>query len=492
MPFDSTHTPKSGGLAAKASASAPSLRDQSPEGVGDTAALHQVKRRAMSGILPETLNESGSDQLSKKKRKSRAAKTDDALQGVIDSFEFDYFQGVLPNRDGAGTCVVGGREEHASMARAVKFFESHGLRFGKPTSGGRGYGNGLPFFHEDSTEAVGFIASGSTTGGMPNVTIKGGHGLCADLAPMLQAAFPGIRATRIDVCTDIIGSDDTFDELLEMSRTFCHARKMHAPEVLGTETPEYGRTFYVGSRKESSVFLRVYEKGKAENLKAQKAGNEQTADPRWIRLEFQHQKIEGRKKAAFAAMTPGELVCVRDWPRFWIASAAKVIGLTDAIGKAARHIAEFEPTVRTLHTTAEWGIKQYGRVFCTIGMRELVRRNHDGDYSDAVIDENDLALEASEVFRAYLLDSGKAVAIIDEFRLNICERPDQRADEASTRLQQERMRGLELRAERRSNLADQVGSSSDDEDGVLNIHVSALTEKNRLRKAQEERATEWA
>jgi hypothetical protein len=315
--------------------------------------------------------------------------------------------------------------------------------------------------------------------------------LCSTLAPEFQAAFKGVRATRIDVCLDVIGEDGTWDDLLKMSQAFAHARNMGKPELLGVEDEARGRTFYVGSRRESSVFLRVYEKGKAENVKRAKAGLEETADPNWIRLEFQHQKIEGHKKAAFGAMTPAELVCVRDWPRFWIASAAKVLGLTEAIGRAARHKAEFEPVVRTLEKTAEWGIRQYANTFMTIGMERVVERDFEGHRASATITPDALIAEAVDVFHEYLSGSGKADNFIREQRLDIEETPEERAQGVAERMQDERIRGMELRAKRRDELLRQVRSASKDKDGITAATESAVVASEALQEAYATRLDGW-
>ena len=432
----------------------------------DGSASPQVKREAVCGKPLDTEAESAHAGHSTPKRQSRAAKTGDSLAGVLSRFEFDYYQGVLPSKSGDGKCVVGGRDEHAAMGRAVRFFESHDFRIGEPTSGGRGYGNGLPFYHGSETEAAGFIASGSNTGGMPNITVKGGRGLCADLAPKIQAAFVGIRATRIDVALDVIARDASeFRTLMTMSRQFVKARDMCAIRLEGVQTPESGRTFYIGGRK-SPVMLRVYEKGRHENAKAEKAGREGTADPLWIRLEFQFQNIPGHKKVALAAMNPDQLIRAHDWPRFWLASAAKVMGLTEAIERAARFKAEYEPIIKTLETTAKAGAAQYGKAFCRLAAREIIEREFDGDAAAAVIDEARLTRYAAVEFLRYLRASDKPGKVIENDRLHVAETPEARADAVATRMQEARVEGLRMKAKRRSELAKQVAGASRDPDAV--------------------------
>ncbi|MDA9207342.1 replication initiation factor domain-containing protein [Octadecabacter sp.] len=377
------------------------------------------------------------------------------------------------------------------MAQAIRFFEDNSMRFGTPTSGGRGYGNGLPFFVGNDNEAVGFVASGSTTGGMPNVTIKGGHGLCASLAPEFQRAFPGVRATRIDVCLDLIGEEESFEDLLDMSEMFARARKkMAKPQLHDVDDEKLGRTFYLGSR-ESSVFLRVYEKGKAENAKLAKAGMEESANPNWIRIELQHQKIEGHKKVAFAAMTPSELVCVRDWPRFWIALAAKVLGLTEAIGKAARHKAEFEPVVRTLEKSARWGIRQYGPTFLKMALNKVIELDFDGSEAATNITEQRLVEEAVDVFRDCLSASGKAFDLIEDHRLDVIETCEVRTEQLAKWIQETRIEQIDKQAKRRYDLLKQVSIGSKDSDGIYAVAGSAARAENAARDAHQAKISGW-
>lgn len=450
----------------------------------------QVKREAVCGKPLHEKAESEHAGRSTSNRQSRATKTGDTLAGVLSRFEFDYYQGVLPSQKGDGKCVVGGREEHAAMGRAVRFFESHGFRIGEPTSGGRGYGNGLPFYYASEAEAAGFIASGSNSGGMPNITVKGGRGLCADLAPKIQAQFPGIRATRIDVALDVIARDAAeFRALLMMSRQFVKARDMCAVRLEGVQTPESGRTLYIGGRK-SPVMLRVYEKGRHENAKAVNAGREATADPLWLRLEFQFQNIPSHKKVAMAAMSPDQLIRAHDWPRFWLASAAKVMGLTEGIERAARFKAEYDPVIKTLETTAEAGVAQYGKVFCRLAARDIIEREFDGDASAAVIDEARLTLHAAAAFLRYLRASDKPRKVIENDRLHVEETPEARADAIAKRMQDARVEGLRRKAQRRAELARQVAGASCDSDAVKTVKVRAARVAAIHGEARE--AATWA
>lgn len=451
----------------------------------------QVKRESLSGKDLKAKDEFACAPRSAPRR-SRAARTSDALASVLAGFKFDWFQAVMPGQKNDGRCIVGGRDEHSSMRDAVRFFEARGFRIGEPTSGGRGYGNGLPFYHGADIEAAGFIASGSNTGGMPNLTIKGGKGLCATLAPELQEAFPGMRATRIDVALDVIARDESeFRALIKMSRDFVKSRDMCPVELDGVQTPEHGRTIYVGGR-ESPVMLRVYEKGKHENAKAVKAGREPSADPLWLRMEFQFQKIPTHKKVAFSAMAPAELVCAHVWPRFWIAAAAKVIGLTEAMERAARHKAQYEPVVRTLEDTARAGADQYGKAFCRMAAMQIIEREFGGDAAGAVIDRDKLTRHAAAEFLRFLRLSDKPDRVISNDRLDVSETPERRADAIATRQQEARIEGIRRKAQRRDELARQLAASSRDVEAVERARAQADRIAALHVEAMGERISEWA
>lgn len=421
-------------------------------------------------------------------RKSRSVKTSDTLKGVLDRFEFDWFQGVMPNSRGGGDCVVGGPEEAHAIARAVRFFESHGLRFGEPGGGGKGYANGLPFMEGTGTEKVASVLSGSHTGGMPNIGLSGGKGLCALLAPLMQAEFPGLRITRADAALDLIDAD-AFRLLLTMSRRFVQARRMSAIEMQGFHQPEKGRTFYVGS-KQAEVRLRVYEKGKKEIGE----GNAE-ADPAWVRIEFQFANIKGEKKAAFGKLSPGEMVRAYDWPRIWLGVAAKTLGLTKAIERAARMKIDQEPKVRDLERTTDYGAAQYGKAFVRLAAAELIRDRHNGDAAGAAIPIADLERKAAVIFLRKLRQSGKAEAVIENDRLDVSETPEQRAEAMAVRQQALRFRDLETKSRARNRLAMQVSNATSDPEGVKRLRGKAIEADARLAQAEDYKdavEAEWA
>lgn len=485
MTTDNTYTPATDGLAARATAAA---ADRHQAQIS-AHAPHQVKRGALCGkpLISKARSDCAPNLT---ERKSRAAKTDDAIQGILDSFAFDYFQFVVANAHGKSDCKVGGPVESRAVSNAVRYFEGAGMRFGAPTSGGRGYANGLSFAFPGEVEAVGFVSSGSTSGHMPNITIKGGRGACATLAPLAQETFRGLRLTRADTSLDVMCGESGWRDLLRLSRRFAQARAMNRPDIRGMDTPEDGRTFYLGSR-EASVFLRVYEKGKAENARARKAGRPELACPDWVRIEFQFQKVEGRKKAAKGAMTPAELICSHDWPRFWLAHAAKELGMTEGIEQAALHKAAYEPHVKTLDSTADHGIKQYGKTFLKLAARNIIDADFGGKVEAAVITPEELEDVALEIFAKKLRESRLSVDCIADARLDVDETLDERSVAVAEMLHDRRQLLYHKQAEAREALAGQVAAVSIDDDGLDHLYARVIAARDMADDAARE-VWSWA
>ena len=379
----------------------------------------------------------------------------DALAEVFAAFRLDWIQGVIPNPEGGGDCVVGGPVERDAVARAIRFFERIGLRMGEPGKGGTGYETALPFFEGTGKERVASVASGSRTGGMPNITMSGGRGLCAVAGPLVLQEFDGLRITRADACLDV-SAPGAFDALREAAVKFCRARRMPAPEVRGTETPERGLTVYMGS-KQSEVRARIYTKG----LQLIAAGED--ADPDWVRIEFEFRNLPSAKKAGFGRLTPGEMVRAYVWPRQFIALAANIIGLTDAVRRAERSRVQLEEQMKDLHTTAAHGAAQYAKTFLRLAAQEIAAERCGGDVSALEIDEVELARKAAAVFLRAIRETDKPAKVIEADRLAVKETPARRAQMAADRQQANRMRELDRRHRAFRRLALVVSEASMDE-----------------------------
>lgn len=425
---------------------------------------HTVKR---GSLLTNPLKTKG-PQKSNPLQKSGPKKT---LADVFAGFKFDWVQGVIPNQTGGGDCIVGGPVEEDALARAIRFFESIGLRPGQQGNGGKGYRTSLPFTEIASKEKVASIASGSRCGGMPNISMSGGRGFCEIAGPRMLAAFPGLRITRVDTALDL-SAPDAFNTLYDEAVRFTRARRMTPPVVMGSDTPEKGRTVYIGSR-ESQVYARIYEKG----LQLAAAGETET-DPEWVRIEFVFQNLPSPKKAGFGKLTPGEMVRAFVWPRMFIAGAAKVIGLTEAMERADKAKIDQEHTMKTLDTTADYGADQYAKTFTRLAQEELIRERFNGNTAAAALNPDEVARLAAEIFYRRISTRGKVEKTMETDRVEIAETPAQRANAYAARQQAERLRGMNDQARAANRLALTVAKSSKHADAIE-------ANKEAARKAQD-------
>lgn len=400
MPFDSTHTPKSGGLAAQASASARPRRDVSP-GAEGTVDPRIVTRGSFSH-----------NSLKTNAKTRRAPASDPALADLLDEMFFDWFQVTAANKDGKAVCEVGGDEEIVAIDRCFDWCASQGLHPGRVSGGHNGYRAALPWTMDpESLEVVVRVNSGSTSGVMPNIMLTGGHGACADLAPSLQSAFPDARLSRADVALDW-SQEGLWDQLLEMARTLSKGnKKLGGVRTIESDT---GRTFYLGSRT-STVSLRVYEK----DLERAARGVIDLADvdPNLIRIEWTF-RPQSKSKAGMMGKSPGEMVRTSPWARNFMVRAAAIMHVTDGRQKIYAEDVVRETPEKTLESTVRHGVDQYAKSFLRLAAAKIVERDHDGHYDTAVVEPEQLENEANEIFSDLIRETGAAVKVIGEQRLD--------------------------------------------------------------------------
>jgi hypothetical protein len=415
----------------------------------------QVIRSEVQGnMLKEKENQSfsGNDPLNfaarpaGRDRASRAITTGSNMKAVLNMFQYDYYEGLLSTDSGSDECRAGGKVEKEVIRKGCMILRNAGLRQGYSAKTGRSYSRGLNWHQGVETAAVAFLQSGSTTGKTPQLTVKGGNGFAAWFVPMLQKADPNFRAIRVDTCLDLIGEHDAdFDSLLEVSSRFAAGSGLGAPDVMGT--PEAGRTFYL--RGKGGVVLRVYEKG----LEQRGKGNVD-APKNWLRAEFQFTGIEAAKKLSIARLSPGELVCHKDFPRQWLERIAPEIGLVERGERAARFVAEYSPKVKTLDDTMQHGARQYGKTFALAGALDIIKNDFSGDRNAAAeagaLEVDRIAERAAELFHDKIMERGAVDTILVETRLDLVEPPEEWACATATRLQEQVVcdLGREVRARR--------------------------------------------
>jgi hypothetical protein len=356
----------------------------------------------------------------KAKRKSAHASRDDvALSHLLSEFRFDWFQFTVPARDGTGACgAAGSQEERAGLDAALKWADLEGLHIGRPRGGANGYRISTPFLAGPEGERLASVASGSSTGVMPNVTITGGDGAAAVLAVSAQRAFPGLRLSRADAALDR-SMPGLWDRLRQMAVTLSRANsKIGGVRTIESDT---GRTFYLGSPK-STVSLRVYEKDR-ERLAAGKISADE-CDGDLVRIEWTF-RPQSRAKVGAGRLSPGELVRSSVWARDFMSRAAKIMEETEGMAKPKRVQIEREARVSSLEESARHGAAQYGGVFARLAAARIIAARGD-DYARAALTPGEIEAEAAILFREFVADAAAGQRVIDAERLAEPETPEAR------------------------------------------------------------------
>ena len=142
--------------------------------------------------------------------------------------------------------------------------------------------------------------------GHPNVEASG------ERAPRLAELLRSMgthRVTRCDVAIDLYG-DDTFRATEELAHRIAQDNGIQLRKIASPLDRSAGDTVYLGSRK-SSLFARIYEKGKADrNVYGDSVGSD-ALEP-WVRCELEV-KPEKDMKALAATMSPDAFWGCSDW-----------------------------------------------------------------------------------------------------------------------------------------------------------------------------------
>ncbi len=342
-----------------------------------------------------------------------------SLDALLDQFFFDWFQITLPNAEGKSSCVVGGREEELAVDAAFQWARANGLHPGRIGGGHNGYRAALPFTNgPESVESVFRVNAGSTGGLMPNLMLTGGHGACAELAPKLQEAFPGALLSRADAALDW-SQEGLWDDLLRMARLLSRSNsKLGGVRTIESET---GRTFYLGSRT-STVSLRVYEKDRERAAKG--VIDVADIDPDLIRIEWTF-RPQSRSKKGMAILSPAQMIRTGVWARDFMARAAKIMAVTGRVETLRKQEVAREVREKTLETAVRHGVTQYSRSFARLAAARIVERDHGGHYDTAMVDAQEVEVEAVAIFKAMLSETDAAAAAVVDARLDRVMDPDE-------------------------------------------------------------------
>lgn len=200
----------------------------------------------------------------------------------IDTLTVVFPESVFVRADQLGT-----EEEIAGNASAV-FADVFGFGLLKQNSGGRN-GYKISYHMGTDTENYGFFALG---GKRQNETVclnLTGTGLTAALDgwesrlyDFIKNYAPTAKITRCDLAHDFLDGQYTPDMALKDWENGAYTSRHTKPiaECVGGDWLHYlgtGKTLYIGSRKNSSRFVRVYEKGK-------QLGDSESP---WVRVELE-------------------------------------------------------------------------------------------------------------------------------------------------------------------------------------------------------------
>lgn len=312
------------------------------------------------------------------------------IERLLAKFSFDWFQFTIPAPSGAGM-IEDQRDEEAAISAAIQWAESVGLHPGRTAGGKNGYRIALPFSDGPEGDKVASLASGSITHIMPNLTITGGDGAAARLAPLAQQDFPGLRLSRADTACDM-SKRGLWDDLLSMAQALAKGnRKLGSVRVITSDT---GRTFYLGSGK-STVSLRVYEKDK-ERLAAGKI-DEEDCDPDLVRVEFTF-RPQSKAKVGAGHLSPGQLIRSSVWARDFVSRLAAMTGVTCRAVKLRPQRIDKCQDDTTLAGSALHGARQFGGTFCRLAIARLTEERHGGSYAAAVFTPKEIEAEAAMIF----------------------------------------------------------------------------------------------
>lgn len=144
------------------------------------------------------------------------------------------------------------------------------------------------------------LVFGGGHNGYPHVRATGER--AEAVVPVLRHAYPAHSVSRCDSAIDLRGEgcfDHLVDEGLEVVRDFGVKWDVRGDWREPSEREPSGRTFYIGSRQSTS-FVRVYEKGLKELAGYLVVPGVEPPSPHWVRVEVElkPQTREARRRAA--------------------------------------------------------------------------------------------------------------------------------------------------------------------------------------------------
>ena len=410
---------------------------QTPGGVGDAAAP------VPQNTPPRT-------------RRSRARQTSADMQRFLDLWFFDWLTTTVQNPEtGKGQRpegAVGDQLEADAVMTMTRWALSQGLHCIGIGTGSDGFEAGARLaLSPVDKETVGRIRSGHKTN-MPGLELTGADGACDRLARSALDLLGPVLIARADATLDW-SQPGLWDDLLAYAQreTGSGAGKgMNAPRITISET---GRTFYWGGE---AVSVKVYEKDK-ERFARDKIEAEDV-DEDLVRVEFTF-RPDTDQKAAFAALTPGQMIGTSRWARRMVIEMAQLIGYAGRDADMAETRVERMPDASTVHDRAEHVIRQAARTCIGAAAESIVREEHDGDWNVA-IDPDRLHARAMALISSQISDMGTAVTFVTNAGLERVRSGEERAQLMAEQLEDwigQRRKDREAARGRLLSALDQVG-----------------------------------
>ncbi|MCQ9327741.1 replication initiation factor domain-containing protein [Neisseria dentiae] len=200
----------------------------------------------------------------------------------IDTLTVSFPESVFVRDDQLGT------EEEIAANASAEIAEIFGFGLLCKNSGGRN-GYKVSYHMGTDTENYGFFASGGRNQRDTVCLFLTGVGLTAALDgweqrlyDFIKARAPYAKITRCDLAHDFLNGEYTPEKALSEWEQGLYTSRSTKPiaEMVGGDWLQYrgtGKTLYIGSRKNASRFVRIYEKGK-------QLGD---SDSPWVRVELE-------------------------------------------------------------------------------------------------------------------------------------------------------------------------------------------------------------
>lgn len=405
-------------------------------------------------------------------RASRAKKTTDRMADFLGLWFLDWLTVTVPNPEtGKGTRSpgdAGARMVAEAETRLAVWSVTQKLWTIRVGNGSDGFKAGAHMgLTPHDKDRVATIRSGHASN-MPSLEIPGGDGACARLAPSALTLLGPVMVARADVTLDW-SQRGLWDDLLAYAKAQTGTGAgagMKAPLVT---TNGCGRTFTWGSKKGSGVSVKVYEKD-LERVAKGKLDAAQ-ADPDLVRVEFTF-RPETKKKAAFAKLLPGQMLCTSRWVRRMVETLGRMVDFTDKGDTMAEQKVRDMPDATTIKERAQHVIRQAARTTVMAAAAEMVARDFGGDWSTAEIDAAELHEAATDMIAQELARLGTAHDFVMRNGLDAVRTHEERAAgmvwELRAYLEQQSQETAESQVRLTKALADaQVGSGVGSSSNVI-------------------------